>query len=182
MTRQGGWTVWAVAKRNSKLSYISRGTTRLEKTQIRWFSWKSGREAGPHEQRPKLLKWELEIDSRQPRELLKRAEWQPKKSQLLFLRRCWGGEMLMMRWEPLCHHRIVRQQHWVLKNLLSGRSIYSSPLISASEVWEQGQKIDGQHDTYTIFGPSLLISSQPDLHTMNRVYNHYNYFVIGEDE
>jgi hypothetical protein len=36
--------------------------------------------------------------------------------------------------------------------------------------------------TILIDGPSLVLSSQPDLHKAHRVYNHYNYFVTGEDE
>ncbi len=39
---------------------------------------------------------------------------------------------LMMKWETLCHHRIVQQQHWVLRKLSSGLSIYSSSLILCS--------------------------------------------------
>jgi hypothetical protein len=39
---------------------------------------------------------------------------------------------LMMKWEPLCHHRIIQQQNWVLRNLSSGLSIYSSPLMLRS--------------------------------------------------
>ncbi len=45
--RRGGWTAWAVAKGNS------RGTIRLESTQIRWFSWWPGRKAGPGDWWPK---------------------------------------------------------------------------------------------------------------------------------
>ncbi len=39
MARQGGWTTWVMAKRHSKLSWVWRGTTRLESTQVRRFSW-----------------------------------------------------------------------------------------------------------------------------------------------
>ncbi len=67
-----------------------------------------------------------------------------KRVYLLFRRGCWRGEMmtmmLMMRWKLLRCHRTVQQQHWehwVLKNLLSELSIYSSPLMAANEVcWE----------------------------------------------
>ncbi len=48
--------------------------------------------------------------------------------------------MVMMRWEPLCCHVTKWQQHWVQKNLLSELSNYSSPLISANEVWGAGNK------------------------------------------
>ncbi len=41
---------------------------------------------------------------------------------------------MMMRWGPLCSHRSLWEQHWVLKNLWPELSIYSSPLISASGV------------------------------------------------
>jgi hypothetical protein len=67
-----------------------------------------------------------------------------KRVNLLFLRGCKRGEMMMMvllmRWEPMCHHRTMPKQHWVLKNLFSGLSIYSSPFISTSEVWGGGRK------------------------------------------
>jgi hypothetical protein len=78
-----------------------------------------------------------------------------KRVNLLFLRGCWRGEMmtmmLIMRWEPLCRHRTVQQQHLILKNLFSGLSIYSSPLMSAVRSLRcgvGGQEIDGQQDTF----------------------------------
>ncbi len=121
----------------------------LKSKLIRWFSWQSGREAGPSEWWPKTLEWELEKDSRQPRNLHKNRQSDiQKRANLLFLRGCQIEEMmtmmLMRRWEPLCCH----QKHWVLKNLFSRPSIYSSPLISADKQWGLvGAGNRRQHDT-----------------------------------
>ncbi len=68
--------------------------------------------------------------------------------------------MLMIKWEPLCHYRTVRQQHWILKNLFSRLSIYSFPLISATRCWEVGG-IDGQHDTYRLSQLGFQLPGRP---------------------
>ncbi len=68
----------------SKLS--RKGATRLESTQVRWLSWQSGREAGPHLRWPKMLK-ESENDPRKPRDLLKeRYSDSLKRLNIFFLR------------------------------------------------------------------------------------------------
>jgi hypothetical protein len=53
----------------------------------------------------------------------------------------------------MCHPRTVLQQCCVLRNLSSGISIYSSPLISAERCAE-GQEIDSQWDTYICTVPA----------------------------
>ncbi len=144
--RQGGWTAWMAAKDNS------RGAIKLKSTQIRWFSWWPGSETGLHERWPKTLKWKLENNFTQPRDLLKlgKSDRPTNRVNLLFLRGCWRGEMLeimlMMRWEPLCHHRSVRQQHWLLENLR--QNLVFILLASYQQVrctW--GQEMDSQRDT-----------------------------------
>ncbi len=70
--------------------------------------------------------------------------------------------IMMMSWEPLHHHRMEQQQHWVLRNSYSGLSIYNSPLISAERFWEGPQKIDGRRYTYR--GSHWVLSPPPDLH------------------
>ncbi len=113
-----------------------------------------------------MLKWKLKNDFKQARDVLEQAEWQPsKKSQLTLPQGCWRGEMLkmmlMMRWEPLCCHRSLRQQHWVLKDLLSEFSIYSSPLISQWGVVQEGQEMNGQSDTYMWSQPDFQLLAGP---------------------
>jgi hypothetical protein len=67
----------------------------------------------------------------------------------LFLRGCWRGEMvmmmLMMRWEPLCHHRTVRQQHWVMKNLSPDSVFIVLPLyqpVRCNPNWVLSSQLD----------------------------------------
>ncbi len=57
----------------------------------------------------------------------------------------WWGENHCLRTEPY-YHSTMWQQHWVLKNLLSWLSIYSSPFIPASGVWG---KAGNRHSTDT---------------------------------
>jgi hypothetical protein len=58
--------------------------------------------------------------------------------------------VLMMRSEPLCRHgtmySVTATQHRALKNLSSGLSIFSSPLISVVRCG--GQEIDGGCNAY----------------------------------
>jgi hypothetical protein len=73
---------------------------------------------------------ESENDSRQPWDLLKQAEWQPKrkKTQLLILRGCWRDEMLQMktlRWAPHWSHISVWQPSENWRTYSYGLSIYS---------------------------------------------------------
>ncbi len=67
----------------------------------------------------------------------------------------------------------------LLKNLFSGLGIYSSPLISASEVWG-GQEIDGQHDTHSWFQLSFQFPTRPPC--SEQCLQSLQYFVTEEDE
>ncbi len=106
---------------------------------------------------PKMLKGELENNSRKPKGLLEnRLSESLKKSQLTLSQGWWRREMsslilmmTMMRWEPV-NHRTMWQQHCVLRNSPWGPNRHNSPLISAERCvgGGGGQDIDGQLDTY----------------------------------
>ncbi len=68
----------------------------------------------------------------------------------------------------------------LLKNLFSGLGIYSSPLISASEVWGGGQEIDGQRDTHRWFQLGFLFPTRSPYSEQG--LQSLQYFVTGEDE
>ncbi len=85
-----------------------------------------------------------------------------------------------MRTTVLLSNCVTATLSTILKNVFSGLSIYSSPLISAGEV-EGGKEMDCQHDTYRRGGLIWVFSFHLDLHSVNRVYNYGNYFLIVED-
>jgi hypothetical protein len=129
-----GWAAWASAKGNSKEGHQAlvhsdqmvpvmarpKDTKSWAKSQghykARVYSGHTvlvvvRREAGLREWWPRHSN-ESQKMTRQPRTYSNGQSDSPtKRVNWLFLRGCWKGEMLMMRWEPLCHHRTVHQQH-----------------------------------------------------------------------
>jgi hypothetical protein len=54
------------------------------------------------------------------------------------------------------------QQYWVLRNLFSGLSIYSSPLVSAEVcVGGGGQEIDSKRNTYRLSQLGSQLPAKP---------------------
>jgi hypothetical protein len=102
----------------------------------------ASQEAGPHERQPKMLKGELESNTRKPRDLVKKSFSESlKKGQLPFITVRWSREMMLMMmmilmwWEPVCH-KTKWQQHFVERKCSSGLGIYSS--LHISDRWNVG--------------------------------------------
>jgi hypothetical protein len=107
-----------------------------------------------------------------------------QRVNLLFLKGCWRGEMmtmmmLLMRWEPLCRHLTVWQQHWVLKNLPPDSVFIVLPSYQQWVVWGAGNR---QSTQYLLTVSTGFSASNQTSIRQNRVFNYYSYFVTGEDE
>ncbi len=121
--RRWSWTAWVVAKGNSRgLSASIHSDHGSHDRQAGRLDLVSGGRRCSNES------WKNKF--RQPRDLLKWAEWQSsKKSQLTLsqgMLKRWDvdDDAGDMRLEPLCSHRYVRQQHRVLRTFCLS-SVYS---------------------------------------------------------